>query len=285
MDATTQNEERRLFASLRADPSPAARDRAFQRYLPLARSLAGRYRHSEEPIEDLEQVAGIGLLKAIDRFDPDRGAAFSSFAVPTILGELRRHFRDTTWALRVPRQLQELTLKIEHARGELTNLLGRQPTVAELSDHLEEREELILQALDLMVAKYTLSLDEPDDDDTPAEPAPGSLDDGYARAEDRATLAPLLAHAVRRGGGDRLAALPRGPHAGRDRAAGRRLPDARLTGALPEHREAARRGRHDGRRFGRRARREALGKRGKGRRSTWSEPSSWESSPGISAVC
>ena len=193
MDVTTQNEERRLFASLRSDSSQAARDRAFQRYLPLARSLAGRYRRSEEPIEDLEQVAGIGLLKAIDRFDPDRGVAFSSFAVPTILGELRRHFRDTTWALRVPRQLQELTLKIERARGELTNLLGRQPTVAELSEHLEEREELILQALDLMVAKYTLSLDQPDDDDIPAEPAPGILDDGYARAEDRATLAPLLA--------------------------------------------------------------------------------------------
>ena len=193
MDVTTQNEERRLFASLRSDSSQAARDRAFQRYLPLARSLAGRYRRSEEPIEDLEQVAGIGLLKAIDRFDPDRGVAFSSFAVPTILGELRRHFRDTTWALRVPRQLQELTLKIERARGELTNLLGRQPTVAELSERLDVREELILQALDLMVAKYTLSLDQPDDDDTPAEPAPGNLDDGYARAEDRATLAPLLA--------------------------------------------------------------------------------------------
>ena len=135
----------------------------------------------------------IGLLKAIDRFDPDRGTRFSSFAVPTILGELRRHFRDTTWALRVPRQLQELTLKIEHARSELTNLLGRQPTVAELSDHLDSRDELILQALDLMVAKYTLSLDEPDDDEAPAEPAPAALDDGYARAEDRATLAPLLA--------------------------------------------------------------------------------------------
>ena len=193
MDATTQNEERRLFTSLRADPSPAARERAFQRYLPLARSLAGRYRHSEEPIEDLEQVASIGLLKAIDRFDPGRGIAFSSFAVPTILGELRRHFRDTTWALRVPRQLQELTLRIEHARSELTNQLGRQPTIPELSEHLEAREELILQALDLMVAKYTLSLDVPDDDDTPAEPAPGNVDDGYARAEDRATLAPLLA--------------------------------------------------------------------------------------------
>jgi RNA polymerase sigma-B factor len=82
VDVTTQKEERRLFASLRTDRSPVARERAFQRYLPLARSLAGRYRHSEEPIEDLEQVASIGLLKAIDRFDPDRGSAFSSFAVP-----------------------------------------------------------------------------------------------------------------------------------------------------------------------------------------------------------
>ena len=193
MDPTTQNEERRLFASLRADPSPAVRERAVRRYLPLARSLAGRYRHSEEPIEDLEQVASLGLLKAIDRFDPERGTAFSSFAVPTILGELRRHFRDTTWALRAPRQLQELTLKIEHARSEMTNVLGRQPTIAELSEHLEAREELILQALDLMVVKYTLSLDESQhDDETPAEPPPGTVDDGYARAEDRATLAPLL---------------------------------------------------------------------------------------------
>jgi RNA polymerase sigma-B factor len=193
VDATNQNEERRLFASLRAEPSPTVRERAFERYLPLARSLAGRYRHSEEPSEDLEQVASIGLLKAIDRFDPGRGTAFSSFAVPTILGELRRHFRDATWALRVPRRLQELTLRIEHARGELTSALGRQPTVAELADRLGESEELILQALDLIVAKYTLSLDEPRDDDVPAEPAPGDVDEGYARAEDRATLAPLLA--------------------------------------------------------------------------------------------
>jgi RNA polymerase sigma-B factor len=193
VDVTTQIEERRLFTSLRAEPGPEARERAFQRYLPLARSLAGRYRHSDEPIEDLEQVAGIGLLKAVDRFDPGRGTAFSSFAVPTILGELRRHFRDATWALRVPRRLQELTLQVDHGRSELTNRLGRQPTIAELAEHLETPEELILQALDLMVAKYTLSLDEPDDDDAPTEPQPGDIDDGYSHAEDRATLAPLLA--------------------------------------------------------------------------------------------
>jgi RNA polymerase sigma-B factor len=193
VDVTTQIEERRLFTSLRADAGQEAREQAFRRYLPLARSLAGRYRRSDEPIEDLEQVASIGLLNAIDRFDPGRGTAFSSFAVPTILGELRRHFRDATWALRVPRRLQELTLQMDHARSEMTNRLGRQPTIAELSEHLGTQEELILQALDLMVAKYTLSLDEPDDDDAPAEPPPGDVDDGYARAEDRATLAPLLA--------------------------------------------------------------------------------------------
>jgi RNA polymerase sigma-B factor len=194
VDATTQNEERQLFARLRAERSRANRERVFRRYLPLARSLAGRYRHSAEPIEDLEQVAGIGLLKAIDRFDPGRGTAFSSFAVPTILGELRRHFRDTTWALRVPRQLQELTLRIERSRDELTASLGRAPTIAELSERLGAREELVLQALDLAVAQFTLPLDAPGSmEDDAREQVPGRVDDGFARAEDRALLGPLLA--------------------------------------------------------------------------------------------
>jgi RNA polymerase sigma-B factor len=193
VDATTKDAERRLFARLRADQSPACREEAFRRYLPLAHSLAARYRLSEEPIEDLEQVAGIGLLKAIDRFDPGRGTAFSSYAVPTILGEIRRHFRDTTWALRVPRPLQELTLRIERARDDLTGALGRQPTLTELSGHLQAPEELILDALDLAAAQYTLPLDGPQDDDLGPQRTPGRVDEGYARAEDRAMLAPLLA--------------------------------------------------------------------------------------------
>ena len=193
MDATSRHEERLIFARLREDPSQANRERAFQRYVALARALAARYRHTEEPIEDLEQVASIGLLNAIDRFDPDRGTAFSSFAVPTILGELRRHFRDTTWALRVPRQLQELAPRIERARAELTASLGRQPTVAELSLSLDAREEVVLQALDVARAQYTMPLDDPGGGHEDAAPAPGHLDDGYARAEDRALLAPLLA--------------------------------------------------------------------------------------------
>jgi RNA polymerase sigma-B factor len=191
VDATKRDEERLLFARLRSGGSPASREQAFHRYLPLARSLAGRYRHAEEPIEDLEQVAGIGLLKAIDRFDPERGTAFSSFAVPTILGEIRRHFRDSTWAVRVPRRLQELTLAIEHARDELTTSLGRQPTVAELSDRLGAPEELVLQALDVTVAQHTLPLEGPGPTDEGA--APARVDEGYERAEERAVLAPLLA--------------------------------------------------------------------------------------------
>jgi RNA polymerase sigma-B factor len=194
VETTKLNEERQLFASLRAEPTAANRDRAFRLYLPLARSLAGRYRYTEEPIQDLEQVASIGLLNAIDRFDYRRGTSFSSFAVPTILGELRRHFRDTTWAFHVSRRLQELTIRIERARDELTTSLGRQPTIAELSERLDARGELILQALDLTVAQRTLSLDGPSADEEAAiEDSTGHLDDGYARAEDRALLAPLLA--------------------------------------------------------------------------------------------
>jgi RNA polymerase sigma-B factor len=194
VDATTQTAERLLFARLRSGGNPAGREQAFHRYLPLARSLAARYRYAGEPIEDLEQVASIGLLKAIDRFDPERGTAFSSFAVPTILGEIRRHFRDSTWALRVPRQLQELTLQIERARDELTSALGRQPTIAELSDRLGTREELILQALDLAVAQHTLPLAGPGSAEGEGAPEEGSgrVDEGYERAEERATLAPLL---------------------------------------------------------------------------------------------
>ena len=184
-----------MFARLRTSGSPASREEAVRRYLPLARGLARRYHYTGEPMDDLEQVASIGLLKAIDRFDPARGYAFKTFAVPTILGELKRHFRDRTWAMRVPRQLQALTVQLERARDELTSAIGREPTVAELSAGLGVDEEMLLQALDLALAYHTLSLDGPPSTDAEGEPedGPGGLDDGYARAEDRAVLAPLLA--------------------------------------------------------------------------------------------
>ena len=197
MDLLTETHERLLFARLRASGSRACRDEATRRYLPLARRLAGRYRHTGEPIDDLEQVACIGLLHAIDRFDPTRGTAFTSFAVPTILGELRRYFRDRTWALRVPRQLQELSWRLERVRDELTVSTGRPPTVAELAAHLGVEEELILQALELATVQYAVPLDVPrpsgETDDLEGEEWVGALDDGFARAEDRAVLGSLLA--------------------------------------------------------------------------------------------
>jgi RNA polymerase sigma-B factor len=192
--ATSPNDERALFARLREDPNTADREAAVRRYLPLARRLAGHYRHTGEPVDDLEQVAAIGLLKAVDRFDPERGATFTSFAIPTILGELRRYFRDRTWALRVPRGLQELTLQIERARDELTGSLGRQPTLTELSRRLGTSEELTLQALELSLARHSFPLDGPScEGDEHGTGVPGRVDDGYARVEDRATLATLLA--------------------------------------------------------------------------------------------
>ena len=170
------------------------REQAVRQHLPLARSLAHRYWHSGEPIEDLEQVACVGLLNAVDRFDPDMGTRFSTFAVPTILGELRQHFRDHTWALRPPRRLQALSVQIEHARDDLLTSLGRQPTVADLSERLGAEQELILQALEIAVARQTVPLDGPssEDGEGPEEPRSGRDDDGYARAEDRAQLVSLL---------------------------------------------------------------------------------------------
>jgi RNA polymerase sigma-B factor len=194
VDPTNQHDDRLLFARLRAEGSSADREEAVRRYMPLARSLAHRYWHSGESIEDLEQVACIGLLNAIDRFDPELGTRFSSFAVPTILGELRQHLRDHTWALRTPQRLRALSVQIEHARHDLGASLGRQPTVAELSDRLCAAQELILQALEIAVARHTVPLDGPSSADSQSlqEQGSGRDDDGYARAEDRVLLVSLL---------------------------------------------------------------------------------------------
>jgi len=190
---TTPNVERELFARLRAAPTAANREAAVRRYLPLAHALAARYGYAAEPLEDLQQVAAIGLLNAIDRFDPDRGTAFTSFAVPTILGELRRHFRDRTWPLRVPRDQQELFLTLERVRDGLAVELGRQPTVAELAQRLGVSEEAVLHALELAVARSTLPLVLRGPDDEGADDVPGELEAGYGHVEDHAVLVPLLA--------------------------------------------------------------------------------------------
>jgi RNA polymerase sigma-B factor len=189
-----------LFARARAGDT-WAREQLAERYLPLARRLARRYQRSEEPLEDLVQVASLGLLKAIDRFDTGRDVAFSSFAVPTILGELKRHFRDRTWSVRVPRDLQELALRVDRTVAELSLGKHRAPTVAELAEALDVDEEQVLEALRAAGAYHAGSLDAPRPGragvDASGESLADSLgeeEDGFKRAEERATLAPLLAH-------------------------------------------------------------------------------------------
>jgi RNA polymerase sigma-B factor len=180
----------------RAADDPRAREALIERFLPLARSIARRYENSGEPLEDLVQVASLALVKAVDRFDPSRGHAFSSFAVPTIAGELKRHFRDRTWTVRPPRDLQELTIKVERVSTELWQRNDRSPTVAELASELELDEEQILEALHARTARGRLSLDAPTggDDERPSlGEALGSVDEGYDQAETRALLDRLLA--------------------------------------------------------------------------------------------
>jgi RNA polymerase sigma-B factor len=195
-DADRAREERVLFTRLAKSRDPALRDALVERYLPLARQLARRYQRPEEPFDDLMQVASLGLVKAVDRFDATRAVAFSSYAVPTILGEIKRHFRDRTWSVRVPRDLQELALRAERAVGDLTRELRRQPTIPELAERLEVGEEAALDALEAAGAHRATSLDLPrgpdaDLGDTLADTLGGD-EDGYALAEHRVTIDQLM---------------------------------------------------------------------------------------------
>jgi RNA polymerase sigma-B factor len=153
-----EDELLRRFARTR---DPAVMEEIVRRFLPFARSLALRYRGGTEQIDDLVQVANLGLVQAIERFDPDRGAAFKSFAAPTILGELKRHFRDRVWNLRLPRGLQERILKLEGAATELTGELERPPTVRELAATLDVDETEVLEAFEALQTRRTLSFDQP----------------------------------------------------------------------------------------------------------------------------
>lgn len=195
--------DRVLFSKMRAagghlGDGARARERLIERYLPLARRLARRYQRSDEPIDDLVQVASLGLIKAVDRFDASRDVAFSSYAVPTILGEIKRHFRDKTWSLRVPRDLQELVLRIDQTVTALSAHTGRSPSVSELADALNIDEERVLDALAASSAYRAGSLDAPragQQDEEPGETladAIGTSEQGFERAEQRATLQPLF---------------------------------------------------------------------------------------------
>ncbi|WP_430542013.1 RNA polymerase sigma factor SigF [Streptomyces roseofulvus] len=190
---------RALFVELRSLPegSPEKaelRNRLVRMHLPLVEHLARRFRNRGEPLDDLTQVATIGLIKSVDRFDPERGVEFSTYATPTVVGEIKRHFRDKGWAVRVPRRLQELRLSLTTATAELSQQHGRSPTVHELAERLGISEEEVLEGLESANAYSTLSLDVPDtDDESPAvADTLGAEDEALEGVEYRESLKPLL---------------------------------------------------------------------------------------------
>jgi RNA polymerase sigma-B factor len=183
-----------LFVRYRRSRDPRDRDLLTERFLPLARFLARQYFAGAER-DDLEQVASLALLKAIERYDPARGVAFTTFAVPTITGELKRYFRDYGWSVHVPRSLREFTARVERAFEELSTTLGRTPTTHELAEHCGVSPERVLEALSCRTAHRPDSLDSPRrfGVDESREWLVGSEDDGYDRVEYAADLAPALA--------------------------------------------------------------------------------------------
>lgn len=187
------------IAQYRRNGTPVSRDQLIRRHLPLAVSLARRYRSATETQDDLVQVAALALVKAVDRFDPTRHASLSSYAVPTILGEIKRHFRDRSWAVRPPRDLQELALRTMKADTALSRRLGRSPTVAELSAELGVSAEQVIEARDAASAYSSVPLDTPfEDGEEGREGSLGAEDPGYHRVEQRVLLGNLMAELPRR---------------------------------------------------------------------------------------
>jgi RNA polymerase sigma-B factor len=189
-NAARAEREHELLRRYHVDGDVAAKDQLAEEMLPLARALAGRYAGRGEPLDDLVQVACIGIMKAIEGFDLDREVRFSSYATPTVLGEIKRHFRDRTWAMRVPRGMQELQLKVAKARDKLTSQFGRSPTVQELAEAVDAPFEEVLQTLQSVGARRTRSLDEPtgEDRDMSLADAIGAEDPEMDRTEMRVLL-------------------------------------------------------------------------------------------------
>ena len=189
--------ERRLLERYAKDHSPVVREELVDRFMPLARRLAARYAGGAEPFDDLVQVASVGLVKAIDRFDPERGTAFSTFAVPTILGELKRHFRDRGWSVHVPRDVQERILKVEKAMAELPAKLGHAPTVQEIGQRIEASDEEVLEAMHASQGHHAISLDATSTMGDGDEPGPlrdriGSEDLSFDTVEYGEAIGPVL---------------------------------------------------------------------------------------------
>jgi RNA polymerase sigma-B factor len=180
--------ERELLRRYHERGDTRARDQLAEDMLPLARALAGRYTGRGEPLDDLVQVACVGIMKAIDGFDLTRDVRFSSYATPTVLGEIKRYFRDKTWAMRVPRGMQELQIEIAKARDKLTTELGRSPTVQEIANAVEQPFEEVLTTIQSQDARRTRSLDEPTGEDVTLADSIGAGDPELGRAEMRVLL-------------------------------------------------------------------------------------------------
>lgn len=169
--AWDKEKTRELFRRFKEEGDMDAREKLVMSHLNLVRFIANKFKNRGEPIDDLIQVGYLGLLKAIDRFDPSRGLEFTTFATPTIMGEIKRHFRDKGWSVRVPRRLQELSAKVNQATDTLTSQLQRPPTIAEIADYLDATVDEVLEAMESSSAYSSVSLEAPsgaDDDDTPS---------------------------------------------------------------------------------------------------------------------
>ncbi len=181
------------FAEYAETKDPALRDGLVTANLGLARILARRFSNRGEPYDDLYQVACLALIKAVERFDPERGVEFSTFATRTVIGELKHHFRDKGWSVRAPRRLQELYLELAQAVSVLSQELNRSPTVAELAAHLGVPEESVLEAMEAGQGYRSSSIDAPDAEQEPLSARLGSDDTGFTGFENRTVLVQALA--------------------------------------------------------------------------------------------
>jgi len=186
--------DRELLRRYHEGGDTTARDALIERHLPLVRSLARRYAGRGEALEDIEQVGAIGLIKAIDRFELEREVSLATYATPNVVGEIKRHFRDKGWAIRVPRALQELNASMSGAIERLTVKLSRSPSIAEIAKELETTPEQVLEALEVGSAYSTVSLSGGPAGEEELDPLEtiGEEDEGFRRSEDRAALAPAL---------------------------------------------------------------------------------------------
>jgi RNA polymerase sigma-B factor len=186
--------ETALFDRWRRRGDERAHDELVNRHLPLVRQLARRYSYTSEPLEDLVQVGSVGLLQALSRYDPHVGSSFKAYAIPTILGELRRHFRDTAWSVHLPRSLQERTRSVQNAISTLQSSLGRSPTIAEIGERIGASSEQVIEAMEARLAYRVESLDAPSEpgDERDQWRLAGELDGGFDAAEQSAFLSRAL---------------------------------------------------------------------------------------------